>query len=568
VTYSPKGKQVDCIRSAASVLVVAGGAGTGKTTTAVAAARAQLEASDTAQRAARRAAMLSGKRARLPASQRALFLSFTRTAVAQVVDRAGGVIGSFGPRLEVATFDGFARRIVRSFGANHGHPAPVAVLGRANARVPGVPAGLTYDQLIPAASALLQIPKVAEHYNSRYGIVICDEFQDTDAEEWNFLQQITPSARRILLGDINQCIYQGIKAVQPAARIAAALALPRSDRIDLPPASFRDPSGILPAAADAARERRFTDPAIAAAVKSGRLSISRIGCDHGHTEAIGLTRQARACGHTVSIFTHTVAATTDLSDALTAAGMSHEQVGFGEAPNEALPAQLALVQFAFGDTAAPVRRTLAVYATAAIGVRKNAALPAFAQEIMSGWNPTLEGVLAQLLEDAVAAASSSNVDALSEVVAGAYARFGVSRGQETWRRAAQQTRTALRSLARGTNLTTVEADLLRARDDGLVGHHTARPRAIQVMNLHQTKGREADTTILLLRSDEWHGYESEPFPAGSRLLYVVMTRARHRAHLIVPDNAHPLWQPLVDACTAAGGSTANSEADRLARSTS
>ncbi|MFJ6148932.1 hypothetical protein ACIQH7_35685 [Streptomyces anulatus] len=43
------------------------------------------------------------------------------------------------------------------------------------------------------------------------------------------------------------------------------------------------------------------------------------------------------------------------------------------------------------------------------------------------------------------------------------------------------------------------------------------------MNLHQTKGREADTTILLLADDEYYGPEGEPFSSGSRLLYVVMT---------------------------------------------
>lgn len=70
------------------------------------------------------------------------------------------------------------------------------------------------------------------------------------------------------------------------------------------------------------------------------------------------------------------------------------------------------------------------------------------------------------------------------------------------------------------------------------------------MNLHQTKGREADTTILLLRPEpnEFYGDKSEPYPDGSCLLYVVMTRARHQAHLVVPANPHPLWQPLVIAC--------------------
>lgn len=38
------------------------------------------------------------------------------------------------------------------------------------------------------------------------------------------------------------------------------------------------------------------------------------------------------------------------------------------------------------------------------------------------------------------------------------------------------------------------------------------------MNLHQTKGREADTTILLLGFNEFYGYEQAPYPSGSRLL--------------------------------------------------
>jgi DNA helicase-2/ATP-dependent DNA helicase PcrA len=67
------------------------------------------------------------------------------------------------------------------------------------------------------------------------------------------------------------------------------------------------------------------------------------------------------------------------------------------------------------------------------------------------------------------------------------------------------------------------------------------------MNLHQAKGREVDVTILLLGNDEYHGDEGEPYPTGSKLLYVVMTRARKRAHLFVPNLVHGLWVPLVAA---------------------
>jgi DNA helicase II / ATP-dependent DNA helicase PcrA len=64
---------------------------------------------------------------------------------------------------------------------------------------------------------------------------------------------------------------------------------------------------------------------------------------------------------------------------------------------------------------------------------------------------------------------------------------------------------------------TREVEDLRARP--LVGSRAGRPKAAQVMNLHQTKGREADATVLLLQSDEVHRHEAEPYPTGSRILY-------------------------------------------------
>ncbi|WIX79217.1 3'-5' exonuclease [Amycolatopsis carbonis] len=115
----------------------------------------------------------------------------------------------------------------------------------------------------------------------------------------------------------------------------------------------------------------------------------------------------------------------------------------------------------------------------------------------------------------------------------------------------QRTRNSLQARRNEQSLAAITNDLLQVRDESLVGNIVNRRRPIQVMNLHQTKGREADTTILLLGSDEFYGYETEPYPEGSRLLYVVMTRARKQSHLVVPRNAHPLWQPLISVCRPA-----------------
>ena len=68
--------------------------------------------------------------------------------------------------------------------------------------------------------------------------------------------------------------------------------------------------------------------------------------------------------------------------------------------------------------------------------------------------------------------------------------------------------------------------------------------AVQVMNLHQTKGREVDAVVLLCGDDDFHGYEGEPFVEGSRLLYVTLTRARKEVTVILGHQPHGLVAPI------------------------
>ena len=356
MTYAPVGTQNDVINATAPVAVVVGGAGTGKTTTAAAAAAAHLHAADAAREQHRRRMIAQATVTALPPQARALFLSFSRTAVAQVIGRAAGVVGPLLQRIDVVTFDGFAWRIINDFGAGYGNPTPLRILSKAESKVPGAPPGMRYADLIPSALRIFANSAVANYYAQRYSLVICDEFQDTDDEEWQFLQAIAPDARRILLGDANQCIYADMKKIDPDARIAEALALPGAIRISLPATSHRDPSGVLPAAADAARERRFDHDALMHAVKAGRLVVTRVDDSTGDARIVGLVQAERSLAHTVSVFTHSNAATAELSDALTASGIRHEQVGLSEAYGEALNAQVAMLHYALERT--PGRRAL------------------------------------------------------------------------------------------------------------------------------------------------------------------------------------------------------------------
>lgn len=550
MTYVPVGTQQDVISTAAPVAVVLGGAGTGKTTTAAAAAAVTLRDSDSERERQHRAMLVAGNVTSLPPRARALFLSFSRTAVAQVLDRASSVVGRMIGRIDVVTFDGFAWRIINDFGPGYGFPPPLHIVSESESRVPGAPAGMRYGDLIPNALSILANPVVASHYARRYSLVICDEFQDTDDEEWQFLRSVAPHARRILLGDINQCIYAEMKRIDPEERVAEALALAGALRIDLPPASHRDPSGVLPAAADAARERRFSDAALTRAVESGRLVVTRVTADDRINRVVELVQCERALGHSVSVFTHSNASTTELSDALTAANVGHEQVGLSEAYGEALNAQMAMLRYALAGTPG-ARRALAVFVAA--NYRRNVALPG---QIVARSNGAFERALEPVVEELNAAGRARDIGRLANAISDAYARLGTHRGQQTWTEAARRTRAAMRMLAEGKPLANVEEELAQARHRALLGDGAARPHPVQVMNLHQTKGREADTTILLLQPDEFHGYEPPPYPKLSRLLYVVLTRARKRAYMAVPNEVHGLWRPLVEACEAAASAAA------------
>lgn len=555
MAYEPSDEQRAVIGSSAPVVVVLGGAGAGKTSTAAAAAAHRLKADDVAKAAARRSTPL-GSFPQLAPAQRVLFLSFSRTSVSQIIDRSSAVLGGYRPRIDVMTFHGLAWRVLNDFGRHFGVPEPLRVRSSAETNLGlGLP-GLTYAELIPEALRVLKTPTVAEFYGRRYCAVICDEFQDTSDDEWEFMQAIAPTAQRLLLGDVNQCIYAGMKQIDPAARVAEALALSGAEQVVLPPRSFRDPSGVLPSAALTALDRRFNDPAIAEAVRTGRLLVHRAsGTVDLETRALEVVKRERALGNSVSVYTHTNTSTAELSTALTAAGLDHEQVGFTESYSDGLKAQFQLLRWALLRKA-KAREALAVYLRSIVrGRGANDQARAIVNKSDAAFEEALGGVVADLKS---ATDPAADIDLILDVLSATHGRLGFPRGEETWVLANLQLRRAARLLQDDRNFDAVAAEVDRLRADSLVGIAAARQKPVQVMNLHQTKGREADVTVLILQDDEYHGKETEPFPTGSRLLYVCMTRARQRAHIVVPDQVHQLWLPLVNACIGIANKAANS----------
>src|SRR5512132_2447448 len=154
-------EQREVVDATEATLLVGGGAGTGKTTTALWTGRVELTRSDT------------------PPYKRVLFLTFSRTAVAQILTRARRVLTGTGNRVEILTFHGLAYWLLCHFGRYAGGATVPLLRGVSEAKLAvAADGGLVYDDLLPLALELLAPGSpVRELVLDRWSMVICDEFQ-------------------------------------------------------------------------------------------------------------------------------------------------------------------------------------------------------------------------------------------------------------------------------------------------------------------------------------------------------------------------------------------------------
>lgn len=523
------------------VLVVLGGAGTGKTTVAAAVVRKTLDHHQA-----------SGAR-----SSRALFLSFSRAAVGQITSRTNSAFGPQANFVEITTFHAFAWHLICRWGYSIGLTAP-KLISPSEAKLFGVSSGITYDELLPLALKLLDISAVREHLERRWDVIVSDEFQDTSDEQFELIKRIRGQARLLLLGDLNQCIYTnlpGVVGVGPE-RVAAALALPGAREIHLPDVSHRDPTNILPAAAAAIRQRDFDHDAVKLSLRTGMLEVR-----HNHDLSAegrlvsALVTELRDAGHeSVGIFSHHVDATASLSDHLNGAGIAHEIVGLPDSLTSALQAQFEMLCFATGDgTTDAIRRGLGIFVTS---TERGSAVPKLAHMIVGlvAAPATLDTRLKQL-ESSLASATS--VPKVLELVAQVPDKIGLSRGRRAWVRSTIILRALLSPrLYRAATFPSGGFDFLRERithqQISLLTYSDADdPANVQLMGLYQSKGREADATIVVLRENDYFGKEAEPMPVGSKLLYVVLTRARTKTIVLTLGSTLPaLIEPLTTLSAA------------------
>lgn len=201
----------------------------------------------------------------------------------------------------------------------------------------------------------------------------------------------------LLLGDPNQMIYDKLpgRTGTGTVRLRAALARPGAQQVKLKLGSYRDPSQLLPAVAEAVRRRRFNDPALAEAIASQRLRILTGIDDDSPAETVyrGIGQAYANGARTVGVFMHGNEPTAALSAALTARRVDHVAVGLSESYGEALSSIAVMLAYAQGTASwEDVLLRLAVFVTSAVRSQQP---PPLAQMLAAG---TAKGTLAERLD--------------------------------------------------------------------------------------------------------------------------------------------------------------------------
>jgi DNA helicase II / ATP-dependent DNA helicase PcrA len=163
----------------------------------------------------------------LKPGQKVLFLSFARPTVARIIEKAAELVSRDElQHLEISTYHGFAWNILRSHGYLLNGKAALELLPppEAAAHLTDIPRDnrdqeklrlfqdegkLHFDIFARLVGELLgKSARLAGIYADTYPIVILDEFQDTNGDEWSMIQQFGRGSRLIALADPEQRIYE------------------------------------------------------------------------------------------------------------------------------------------------------------------------------------------------------------------------------------------------------------------------------------------------------------------------------------------------------------------------
>jgi DNA helicase-2/ATP-dependent DNA helicase PcrA len=549
-------------------VLIEGGPGCGKTTIALLKARATVP--------------------RLGPEQRILFLSFSRAAVRQVTDRMPGVLTRAERAvLEIKTFHAFFLDLVRSHGrlltgaptrfitpereaqrrADHEGDWAEEVL-----RLAREESVFVFDTLAPMAAELLErAADLRALYSLRYPLVIVDEFQDTNVDQWRVVKALSEGSTVTCLADPDQRIFDHLPGVDEHRLEDVRETLELSE-FDLSGDNHRSPgSGLLDYANAVLRNRPTAVPENVYMSLYGYVSPEPVAHHLAIQLRLKLT-QDLGIDPTIAVLTR----------ANTLAGRISEEVGEeGIAPDGTRLAQVDHVLHWDPELTAASALVVAsilewprMERTAAVVHTLRCLADYYRVKVGNGGKGARSTVTT--LERAIAAVESSRppkAKAAKTLLAGsetpveflgrpvrdwqiARARLnGAKELNEVYKqarllrllRATDPLSRALQDAWDGVAGYTGAADVVRiALADEAVNASRQDPPAVSVMTMHKSKGKEFDGVIIVegrhqgeLLSDDPRKHEAE-----RRLLRVAITRARHFVVFVRPTGARALT-PLV-----------------------
>lgn len=194
-------------------LLVMGGPGSGKTTIALLKAKNLIE------------------QGVIGNEQTILFLSFARATISRVEERANIIFsGSSKSKIEITTYHSFAWTILRSHGyllnehrlrllPPHEASSRLALVNNKESektRLFEEEGIVHFDLFADLCSSLLRKSQALTRIiSTAYPYIILDEFQDTNADEWAFIQKLGNNSYLIALADPDQRIYD-FRGADPA----------------------------------------------------------------------------------------------------------------------------------------------------------------------------------------------------------------------------------------------------------------------------------------------------------------------------------------------------------------
>src|SRR3972149_2869644 len=195
--------------STTSHALVLGGPGSGKTPSALLKGGREIESDS------------------LSSGQNIVFLSFARATVARVAERAAELLSPAAmAQIEINTYHGFAWKLLRSHGylLNGAETLTLLPPPEAATRLADIPTESRHEEIRRlfhqegvlhfdlfaslAADLLIRSNALRAIMCDAYPLIIVDEFQDTNPDEWQFIRVLGQKSRLIALADAEQRIYE------------------------------------------------------------------------------------------------------------------------------------------------------------------------------------------------------------------------------------------------------------------------------------------------------------------------------------------------------------------------